>query len=268
MDAQGSRHRLDVPGRGVASSVNVQVVDRSRSRSRPGGPNGLPGFTRILEWHEGERRRIARELHDEIGGTLMWLRCIGDAARSAGSSSGQGKHRDDNTAGPRHHTRPAGGATRFTTLTGVQVHFTHVGFDRRLPTSVETAVLRVVQEALTNVAKHARTPDVNVAIQRCGYGVSLLVEDHEAGFDARQRTGDRESGLAATRHDRGARSTAIDLGGRCVGKRPVPASAEGEDSSHPGAPRGRLCPGVHAGGGLRCLRASRSVTLSVGRVNP
>ena len=68
--------------------------------------------------------------------------------------------------------------------THVRVTFYHDGIDRRLPADVETAAYRIVQEALTNVARHA---GVNQATVRCSANESRLliqVEDHGKGFDS------------------------------------------------------------------------------------
>ena len=52
-----------------------------------------------------------------------------------------------------------------------------------MPPEIETALYRVMQEALTNVARHARATQVGVGLERRGRSVVATVEDDGAGFD-------------------------------------------------------------------------------------
>jgi signal transduction histidine kinase len=55
--------------------------------------------------------------------------------------------------------------------------------DDRLPADAETALYRIAQEALTNVAKHARAANVDVILERRADTVLLIIEDDGVGFD-------------------------------------------------------------------------------------
>jgi signal transduction histidine kinase len=55
--------------------------------------------------------------------------------------------------------------------------------DVRLPTEVETTVYRIVQEALTNVVKHAEASEVSILLVRRDGTVTAIVEDDGGGFD-------------------------------------------------------------------------------------
>jgi signal transduction histidine kinase len=57
------------------------------------------------------------------------------------------------------------------------------GLGERLPARLEAGLYRLAQEALTNVAKHARADQVSVTLARAGEGLSLIVEDDGVGFD-------------------------------------------------------------------------------------
>ncbi len=65
----------------------------------------------------------------------------------------------------------------------------------RLPVGVELVLYRIVQEALTNVAKHANASQVLVRLTRKGRTLRLLVEDDGCGFDVEGTKDSRESGL-------------------------------------------------------------------------
>ena len=68
--------------------------------------------------------------------------------------------------------------------TGVRADFHAADIEPgQLPADVETAVYRVVQEALTNVARHAQATVVGVGVTRPDGHVSVVVEDDGAGFD-------------------------------------------------------------------------------------
>jgi len=70
----------------------------------------------------------------------------------------------------------------------------------RLPTEIETTMYRVVQEALNNVVKHARARHVDIALERNGDFVSLIIEDDGVGFDAAKiREGVHGFGLTGMR---------------------------------------------------------------------
>ena len=59
--------------------------------------------------------------------------------------------------------------------------------DERLPADVETALYRIAQEALTNVAKHAGASGVEVILERRADSVVLIVEDDGVGFEPASR---------------------------------------------------------------------------------
>jgi signal transduction histidine kinase len=98
---------------------------------------------------------------------------------------------------------------RYTAQTGVQVLFEHKGLQRRFAPEIETAVYRIVQEGLTNVARHAHVAEATVGLV-VGRGVlSVQIEDRGAGFDAeRALSNGTSNGL------NGMRERAALLGGQ------------------------------------------------------
>jgi signal transduction histidine kinase len=69
---------------------------------------------------------------------------------------------------------------------GLSVDFQATGLDRRLSPQVETTAYRIVQEALTNVARHAEARNVSVLLEYRGDSVVCIVEDDGRGFDVRR----------------------------------------------------------------------------------
>ena len=160
-----------------------------------------------LRSSEQERRRWARELHDE---TLQGLAALGVLISSGLKAGGTGLEQAARQVQAQISTevanlralitelRPAaldelglaaaieGLARRAETVEGLDVRLdVELGEDRLEP-EVETAVYRLVQEALTNVAKHARAEHVAIRVHGTGDRNTLEVADDGHGFDAAQ----------------------------------------------------------------------------------
>jgi signal transduction histidine kinase len=66
----------------------------------------------------------------------------------------------------------------------IHVVFEHMGLsDKRFPLEMETAVFRIIQEAFTNVARHARVNEVTVRLWSDEEVLGVQIEDHGVGFD-------------------------------------------------------------------------------------
>lgn len=186
---------------------------------------------RLVEVQEGERRHIARELHDEAGQALVSLRFglrllereIDEGASVTGRVAElvertdaviDGLHRLAADLRPpsldhlgleaalRQYSRSA--ESKF----GLTVRFKARGFTSdRLPAAVETGLYRVVQEAMTNVVRHARATRVDVLVERRGDRVVLVVEDDGVGFEPDRVRRGEHFGLL------GLRERAESLGG-------------------------------------------------------
>jgi signal transduction histidine kinase len=170
----------------------------------PAAPGGVTPAT-ILARLETERRRIGRELHDQVGAALTAVKCQLAAARHARSGEEQRVLADadellartisqvqdlSSTLRPvmldEHGLAAAleSYIARYTRQTGVHVEFTHDGLVEGCSPLVETAAFRIVQEALTNVARHARTDRARVTARRTQEALTVTVADAGAGFDA------------------------------------------------------------------------------------
>jgi signal transduction histidine kinase len=90
------------------------------------------------------------------------------------------------------------------------IKFKAVGFDgRRLPRDVETSIYRIVQEATTNVLRHAHASNLGVLVE-LGENLRVFVEDDGVGFDPAQVDFSQHLGLA------GMQERAEMLGGRLI----------------------------------------------------
>jgi signal transduction histidine kinase len=160
---------------------------------------------RVVEAQELERRRLARELHDETGqaltSILLGLKGLDEAVEGEAGHDAVGALRELVVATLQDVRRLAvelrpkvlddfglvPALERLTeTLaeqTGMQVRFEAALPSERLPPEIETALYRIVQEALTNVVKHARAGSVSVVLTRKPSSVAALVEDDGHGFD-------------------------------------------------------------------------------------
>jgi len=161
-----------------------------------------------------ERQRLAREMHDILAHTISGLLLQLEGARMLaardpaadprlGEALDRAQHlgragldetrqaigmlRDDELPCP---DRLAGLATLFSANRGVPCRLTVSGAERRLGADVRLAVYRVTQEALTNIAKHARPERVEVRLVYLPESVRLAVEDFamtDAGSDVAAR---------------------------------------------------------------------------------
>lgn len=165
-------------------------------------------FQRAVEGQELERRRLARELHDETGqaltSILLGLRSLEETgAEEVGEALGNLRELVVQTLQDVRRLavelRPTALddfglaaalerlANTFAEQTGTVVEFeSRLGGDR-LPPDVETVLYRIVQEALTNVVKHAQADHVSIVLQRKERTVTAVIEDDGRGFAQRDR---------------------------------------------------------------------------------
>ena len=81
-------------------------------------------------------------------------------------------------------------AETFSEQTEVDVHLQAALGNERLDPEIETALYRIVQEALTNVVKHAQASTISVVLTKRGDSVTALIEDDGQGFEASGGSGD------------------------------------------------------------------------------
>ncbi len=173
--------------------------------------------SQVLTAQEEERKRIARELHDDtaqaLTSMLVRLPLLDRALADDEAKSNLGELRElaaSTLEGVRRMAldlRPSAlddlglvpALKWYTENLGqslsIEVRFLANGLKRRLPPELELVLYRVAQEALTNVAKHARAKSVTVELERDGLWVRLAVEDDGIGFNVEKAMTSKERGL-------------------------------------------------------------------------
>ncbi len=182
----------------LASTFNMMleaIDDANRQRA-----------TLIINAQEEERKRVARELHDETSQVLTSL-LISLAILEESITSQQARDRIAETRQLAHQTlrairnlsldlRPSAlddlgllPALRwyikeYQQKFSIEVDFQASGFKGRLPAELETVLYRIVQEALTNVARHAHAHKVIVRLEEDQDEIDAIISDDGRGFDA------------------------------------------------------------------------------------
>jgi two-component system NarL family sensor kinase len=188
----------------------------------------------VVQSHEDERAHLARELHDGTSQTLVSAKLMVESAADELERAGRpvpgalgkalARLNESLTEVRRlsHRLRPAMldtlGLPAALELLGrefgehgsVQVAVEVQGEARPLPQEVKTALFRVAQEALVNIARHAQARQASLQLRFDPAGVTLRIEDDGRGFDAQAVNLDPRRGLGL-RH---MRERLAAIGGR------------------------------------------------------
>lgn len=185
----------------------------------------------LMAAQENERRHLARELHDEMGQLLTGLKLkLGSLGSSPSESpavlASVSDLIDELIAKLRNlafSLRPSmlddlgllpalqWHFKQYTEQTGVRVDFHHQRMEGRFAPDVETAAYRILQEALTNVARHAGVTEVAVRLYTDAEKLHIDIRDDGCGFDAQSNaTWQWSFGLS------GMRERAALLNGRLI----------------------------------------------------
>jgi signal transduction histidine kinase len=156
---------------------------------------------KLVETQEAERRTIARELHDEVGQLLTSLKFLLAAQDRTGTSverkqltemaGGILERIEDMSLNLRPPMLDDLGLVpallwhfaRYESQTRVHVSFHHRGVSGRFASNTELALFRIVQEALTNVARHAGVAEAHVEIWMSDESLWARIEDDGRGYD-------------------------------------------------------------------------------------
>jgi len=195
-------------------------LERQRDREADTARDLQRLSSQLLTAQEEERRSIARELHDEVGQVLTAIKVELAMAQHRIESAG-----GDVTvlAGVRSIANGALSAVRdlshllhpamlddlglpsaidwyakgFERRHGIRVEVRRDDMNSRLTPDIEAAVYRIVQEALTNVARHAHATRCQIHLQRLPQTLVVTIEDNGVGFDP--ATAARGLGLISVR---------------------------------------------------------------------
>jgi|RhiMethySRZTD1v2_1073278.scaffolds.fasta_scaffold02586_12 signal transduction histidine kinase len=188
---------------------------------------------RLVDAQEQERRSLARELHDEVGQALTAIKMsVGVALRTPGTHP-RAQAALEEARGVAEATLQgvrdlsqllhpsmlddfglpetlAAYLRNFSKRTGIRAQFSHEAGNDRMPPDIEVCLYRIVQEALTNVARHSGALSCSVALQQRDGEVELVIEDSGRGVVLTAGGADVRRGLGLM----GMRERAQALAGR------------------------------------------------------
>ena len=216
-DREGFTAILDVTSERQLERDNVAVLDRERAKTAQlESENTLRIITeervkalleRLVKVQEQERRRLALNLHDQLGQQLTALRLALETlrhARADGDRARRFEHverivsqLDRDVDSLAWELRPpalddVGLQAALAELVrqwsaghsvGARMHYVPRDDGARLPAEIESTLYRIVQEALNNVAKHAHARHVSVLVEHRPEDLKLIVEDDGRGFN-------------------------------------------------------------------------------------
>jgi signal transduction histidine kinase len=196
---------LEAVGQQLGAAVeNARLWDELREKERVRGQL----LNKVIVAQEEERKRIARELHDDTGqaitSLMVGLRAATDACDPAVRAQFSALREIaaqtlESVKRMARELRPAvlddlglpaaleryvsGYRANF----GLKVDLQITGWPdgERLPVEAELALYRIIQESLTNIVKHAHAGNVSIVVTRKPHAVVAIVEDDGCGFDAR-----------------------------------------------------------------------------------
>jgi signal transduction histidine kinase len=164
-------------------------------------------LSRIIETEENERRRISRELHDEIGQALTAIKFNLDRIdKDLPEPSSMARERLREAQALSNQTLKAMRRLsmdlrptmlddlgliptlrwyiqNFSNRLNMDSHFQATGFEGKLPPQIETAFYRIIQEALNNVGKHAEADRIEVMMEQKDSIIYASISDNGKGFD-------------------------------------------------------------------------------------
>jgi signal transduction histidine kinase len=201
----------------LAEAFNLMIGELSRADDLRREKEALRRqlLEKVITTQEDERKRIARELHDSTSQTLTSLivglkvmestcqdsptRAQVEELRQVAAQTLDEVHTlamelrprvlDDLGLSAALERLVSEWQSRYKISLDLLIHL----IQERLPDDVETALYRIIQEALTNIARHAGARNVSVLVEQRGGMVITVVEDDGIGFDVEQMIGSNEN---------------------------------------------------------------------------
>ena len=186
-----------------------QALERSREELRLLS-------ARLLAAEDSERRRISRELHDDVNQRLAMLSIDletlagdehlgGETASKLESLRQQVADLSEDIHGMAYRLHPSilddlglSAAIRslideFSKRHGIEVSFQERHFPQRIPTMVASCLYRIAQESLTNIAKHSGSARAAIHLAGARDAIRLSIRDFGVGFDVQEARNHRKS---------------------------------------------------------------------------
>ncbi|RPI80658.1 MAG: GAF domain-containing protein [Chloroflexi bacterium] len=174
---------------------------------------------KTVEIQERERRILAKDLYDDVGqeivSVLLQLRLLEDKINQPEVINSQVTCLDQELSSilDKLHTmafnlRPASldhlglveavrqDLDKLSEENNLQINFESTGITERLPERIETILYRIIQEALTNVVKHARATRLDVYLKQQDNELMLIMEDNGVGFEHKTITSEMSFGIS------------------------------------------------------------------------
>ncbi len=210
----GSAELIEVNGKPCALSVIADVTERKRAEE---GLARLSG--RLIEAEDEERKRIAREIHDDYNQRVAMLALdLEQLAENVGDSSGEISQKvnelfdhvselgaDLHSLSHRLHSSTLESlgllvgleafCKEFAEQQGVQVDFVHENVPRGTPADAALCMFRITQEALRNIKRHSGVNRAEVRLEQLDGRLHLSVSDRGRGFDSNEPPAERGIGI-------------------------------------------------------------------------
>jgi signal transduction histidine kinase len=215
--------------------VGVQGCMRDISEKKRAQEASRTYSRRLIEAQEAERRRVSLELHDQVGQILTAVKMNLHALRKTCGTSDVAMLIEENLSVIDEAVDQVRDLSvdlrplllddfglmvavrwyldRQAKKSGIAVELVSLSLneDDRFPADLETACFRIVQEAVTNIIRHAQAGRISIRLERTGSDLMLVIGDDGVGFDVKAvRTG---ASATATLGLRGMEERAQAVGG-------------------------------------------------------